>query len=380
MATKGEQRRPRNANGNGGARQRSNGSWEWRHTLSDGRRFSGYGKTQAQAKQSCMDKVRQAEKGLDPKKARQSVSEYLEWWLAEIVAPNRAPKTTRAYTDTVRRHLIPELGKHELGKLNGQHVTSLLNKKREAGLSGRSLAMIREVLRGALNVAIKMSIIERNAAALATPPKQQKVDRRTISPEEAKRLLAAFEGDRLEALYRLALTLGMRQAEIIGLRWQDVDLDAGVLHVRQTIQRIGDQVHVGQPKTVRSRRTLPLAKPLVAALKAHKDKQAFERAKAGKFWTETGLVFTSTVGTALDARNVSRDFKRFLAAAELPTELRFYDMRHAAASLLIADGMAITDVADMLGHALTSTTLNVYAHAMPGSNRRVAEAMERILG
>ncbi len=182
--------------------------------------------------------------------------------------------------------------------------------------------------------------------------------RRGLPERGARRLLAVTDADRLAALYRLALTLDKRQAEILGLRWADVDLDAGALRLRQTLQRVGKETITKKPKTARSRRTLALSPSLVAALIAHKDRQEFERKKAGSRWHESGLVFTSTVGTALEARNLTREFKRHLAAAGLPDSLRFYDMRHAAASLLIADGLPITVVSAMLGHALTSTTLN----------------------
>jgi integrase len=333
-----------------------------------------------EAKARCLAKVRQAERGIDVKATRQTVGHYLDWWLNDVVSPKLAPKTIKAYSDVVRLHLAPELGSIELGKLTPQVVTSLLRKKERDGLSPRSVAMIREVLRGALNTAVKMQMIERNAAALAQSPRQVKAERRMLSPEEGRRLLNVVECDRLAALYRLALTLGMRQAEILGLRWADVDLDAGMLRVRQTLQRIGGETYIKEPKTARSRRTLALTPSLVAALLAHRDRQEFERKRAGADWHESGLVFTSTIGTPLDARNLTREYKRHLVAAALPIELRFYDMRHAAASLLVADGLPITAVSAMLGHALTSTTLNTYAHVLPGSDRLTAEAMERLLG
>lgn len=380
MTQSESKRRPKGANGNGGARQRANGSWEWRESLPDGRRFSGYGKTQAAAKASCLAKVRQAERGIDAKATKQTLAQFLAWWLEDVVTPKLAPKTVKAYRDVVRLHLAPELGRVELGKLTPQAVTTLLRSKERAGLSPRSVAMIREVLRGALNVAMDMNMVERNAATKAVPPRQTKIERRTLGPDEARRLLTVTEGDRLAALYRLALTLGMRQAEILGLRWADVDLDTGILRVNQTLQRIAGETITKEPKTARGRRTLALSPSLVAALTAHKDRQQFERVKAGRLWCESGLVFTSTTGTALDARNLTREFKRHLAAAELPASLRFYDMRHAAASLLIADGLPITAVSAMLGHALVSTTLNNYAHVLPGAERLTADAMERLLG
>jgi integrase len=374
------ERRPKSANGSGGASKRPDGTWQWRVSLPDGRRIYGYGKTQAEAKVSCMEKLRHAERGLDAKAGKQTLGAYLDWWLADVVAPKLAPKTVKAYRDTVRLYLKPALGRIELSKLTPQAVTTMLRDKERAGLSPRSVAMIREVLRGALNVAVRMQMIERNPAALATPPRQVKTERQMLSPDEARRLLAVTDKDRLAALYRLALTLGMRQAEILGLRWQDVDLGAGSLRVHQTLQRIGGETHVKEPKTARSRRTLALSPSLVAALTAHKDRQAFERFKAGRRWQESGLVFTSMTGTALEARNLTREFKRHLAAAGLPAQFRFYDLRHAAASLLVADGLPITVVSAMLGHALTSTTLNNYAHVLPGADRIAADAMERLLG
>ncbi|MFT4037804.1 MAG: site-specific integrase [Thermomicrobiales bacterium] len=381
QAAEGRKRRPKQANGNGGARYRADkGIWEWRHTTPDGRRFSGYAKTQVDAKARCMAKVRQAEKGIDVKATKQKVGDYLTWWLENIVTPKLAPKTIKSYSDIVRLHLTPDLGKHELGKLTPQHVQTLLRAKEKAGLSPRSVAMIREVLRRALNVAIKMQMIERNAAAQTEPPRLVKTDRRMFTPAEAKQLLSQVETDRLAALYRVALTLGMRQAEIIGLRWVDVDLEQGVLRVRQSLQRIGSEIHIKEPKTDRSRRTLALSSSLVRALTAHRDKQAFERRQAGKRWVDSSLVFTTTTGSPLDARNLTREFKRHLVAAGLPETTRFYDMRHAAASLLIADGVPLTAVSAMLGHALTSTTLNVYAHVLPGGERATADAMERLLG
>src|SRR5215213_7402299 len=179
-----KQRRPKSANGDGGANKRPNGSWSWRMTTSDGRRVIGYGKTQAEAKQKCEAKAGLAEKGIDTTATKQRLVQYLEWWLADVVTPK----------------IAPELGRIELSKLTTQAVTTMLRKKERQGLSPRSVAMIREVLRGALNTAIKMQMIERNVAALAEPPRQVKTERRMLTPGEAKGLLAVVEGDRLAAL------------------------------------------------------------------------------------------------------------------------------------------------------------------------------------
>lgn len=377
-----KQRRRKGANGNGGAHYREDrGLWEWRASTADGRRVTASAKTQAEAKRRCLEKVRLAEQGIIVADRRQTVEKYLAWWLDNIIAGKRAAKTEKTYRDTVRLHLAPELGHIELGKLTAQHVDALLAKREKAGLSPRSVAYIRAVLSSALSTAVRKRMLEFNAAKLAETPRQApRVARRVLTAGEARLLLEQVKDDRLAPLYRLALTLGMRQGEIIGLRWEDVDLGARTLRIEQTIQRVGETVHVQAPKTSRSKRTLPLTDTLVTVLQAHKDAQAFERRQAGERWQESGLVFTTTVGTALDGRNLTRQFKLHLVAAKLPEEIRFYDQRHTAASLLLADGVPLLAVSAMLGHALTSTTLNTYAHLLPGTERVTADAMDRLLG
>jgi len=213
-----KERRPKRANGEGGARQRANGSGEWRTTLDDGRRFSGYGKTQAEAKRSCLDKVALAEKGVEPKAARQTVSAYLAWWLEDVVKPKAAAKTHRAYADLIRLHVLPALGKVEVGKLTAQNVTSLMRGLERKGLSSRTVAHVRGTLRTALNHADRIGVVARNVAMLTDPPRQERTERHPFSTEEARAFIAAADADRLAALWRLAVTLGLRRGELLGLR------------------------------------------------------------------------------------------------------------------------------------------------------------------
>jgi integrase len=252
--------------------------------------------------------------------------------------------------------------------------------------------------------------VSRNVVLLTDPPRQRKTEREPFTPAEARALLAAVEADRLAAVYRVTVMLGLRRGEVLGLRWADINLDKGVLTVRRALQRIRrDQLDAGhivvaemrktrrgagatpapaapatvlvlkEPKTDRSRRTLALPSSLVTALLAHREAQAGEREAAGTRWREYDLVFTTPVGTAIDPDNLTKHWKAQLHAAGLRDQ-RFHDLRHAAATLMIRDGLPITEVAAILGHAQTSTTLNVYAHVLPGANQRAAEAMERLLG
>ena len=389
-------RRPRGANGLGGASLRPDGLWQWRVTLDDGRRVYATAKTQDEARRKCLAKVALAEQGVDVKASRQTLGAYLAWWLDDVVAPERAPKTTTTYRDIVRLHVVPTLGKTTLERLSAKDVLALLRAKQREGKSPRTVAIIRAVLHTALAHAERLGMVPRNVAALVDPPRQVAVERRPFTPEEGRALLAAAEGDRLAALWRVTLTLGLRAGEVLGLRWEDVDLDAGEVRVRRNLQRLPaadvrpDHVVVGggrkgpsalvlrELKTARSRRTLSLPPDAVAALRSHRARQAGERLAARR-WADHDLLFTTPHGTGIDPDNLYRMFKALLGRAGV-SDVRFHDLRHTAASLMLASGLPVNVVSEVLLHAQTSTTLNTYAHALPGAHRQVADAMQRLLG
>jgi integrase len=182
--------------------------------------------------------------------------------------------------------------------------------------------------------------------------------------------------DRLAALYVLAIATGMRQGELLGLRWQDVDLDAGRLTIRHTL-RLGTR-ELAEPKTERARRTLRLGADSLLALREHRRRQLGERLAAGRRWVDGDFVFTTSIGTPLDSRNVTKAFQRILAAAGLPHQ-RFHDLRHACATLLLEDGEELGVVSRILGHSHIATTADVYAHLTPAMLERSAARMDAIL-
>jgi len=199
------------------------------------------------------------------------------------------------------------------------------------------------------------------------------------TPEEARRLLDAARGDRLEALYSVALALGLRQGEALGLKWSDIDLEAGILRVRRAAQRIPHQgTQLVEPKTVRSRRTLVTPPVVVSALRAHRSRQIVERLAAGENWAELDLVFASQLGTLADGPNVTHRFHRLLKKAGLPP-MRFHDLRHACASLLLVQGVHPRVVMETLGHSQISLTMNTYSHVLPALQREAADRMQAVL-
>jgi integrase len=261
-----------------------------------------------------------------------------------------------------------------------QQVQSFLNAKAASGLAPRTVLYLRSVLRRALTQAERWGLVTRNVAKLTEPPRIPKQEVRPLSPQQVRQFLVAIEGDRLEALYLVALGVGMRQGEILGLAWRDIDLETGTITVRQALQRIAGKLELVEPKSATSHRVVPAPRIVLEALRAHRMRQLEARLLAGSRWHEDrrDLVFTTSVGTPMDGVAVTRRFKSIVAAAGLPDQ-RFHDLRHACASLLLAQGVAPRVVMETLGHSQISLTLNTYSHVIPALGREAADRMDAML-
>ena len=224
----------------------------------------------------------------------------------------------------------------------------------------------------------RWGLVARNVAKLVDPPRQVRHEIQPLSVDEARVLLDAAQTDRLGALYSVALAMGLRQGEALGLRWRDVDLDLGMLQVTYQLQRINGEAKLVEPKTRLSRRSLALPATILLALREHRQRQLEERLLAGRRWVESGLVFTSTIGTPLDGTNVTKSFQRLLARAGLPKR-RFHDLRHSCATLLLVQNVAPRVVMEVLGHSQISLTMNTYSHVLPTLKREAADQMDALL-
>jgi integrase len=221
--------------------------------------------------------------------------------------------------------------------------------------------------------------VARNVATLVQPPRVQRYEISPLDADQAQRLLSAIRGDRLEALFSVALAIGLRQGEALGLRWQDVELDAGILRIRHALQRIDGELVLVEPKTMRSRRTIQLPSLAVGALREHRVRQSAERALVGEEWNDQDFVFTSQLGRPLHGATVTHRFQKLLAAAGLPRQ-RFHDLRHGCATLLLAQGVSARVVMDVLGHSAITLTLNTYSHVVPALQTEAARRMDAALG
>jgi integrase len=280
----------------------------------------------------------------------------------------------------VRRYIRPALGNKKLVKLDARHVQALLRSKLDEGLSPTTVRYTYAVLRRALKQAKRWRLVEHNVAEDVDPPRQIKQETKVLSSEQVRALLVAARGDRLESLYVLGVTVGLRQGELLGLRWDDVDLKTGKLKIDRQLQRRRDGSGLALVPTKTGRgRTVRLGSAATKALKAHRQRQAEEKLKAGSLYPDHHLIFVTTIGTPLDAQNVvNRSFKPLLERAGLPP-IRFHDLRHTCASLLLSKGINPKIVQECLGHSSITVTMDVYSHLMPDIQAGAADAMDDLL-
>jgi integrase len=219
-------------------------------------------------------------------------------------------------------------------------------------------------------------MVDRNVAEDVDPPRSKRDEIQPLDREQTRRLLEAAEGDRLHALYVVAVTAGLRPGEMLALRWSDVDLEAGTFRINRAFS---DGVFA-TPKTPRSRRKIELSNTARAALKAHRKHQLEEQMKRAVLWQDHGLVFPSTVGTPLSHRNLVRSFKALLKRAGLPASTRLYDLRHTCATLLLNSNIHPKYVQELLGHASIAQTLDTYSHVLEGMDGGIGDAMDAAVG
>ncbi len=362
-------------------RQRSNGIWEARVRL-DGKQLSFSGETKATARRRAEDAYRNWEQGRPVVRNRVRVEGWFTSWLANVVKPGLAPRTYESYRQHVRDHIVPRLGKKALVELAPADVRTFLNDLSEAGLAPTTVQRVRATLRAGLSQAVEDKLVSWNVAAgrkMGPRVETQKVP--ALDPEDAHAILEAIRGDRLEHLYVTALYTGLRQGEVLGLRWQDIDWQHERTTLAGAVKRIqGRLLWVPEAKNPDSLRTVHLTQRVVDELKAQRRLQAQERLAAGADWMDTGgLVFTRPDGRCLDPSQVTHQLQLLIKSAGL-RHLRFHDLRHGNASLLFEAGATMKDVSEHLGHRNITTTANLYTHLSERRKKRTAQAIERVLG
>jgi integrase len=338
-----------------------------------------YGRTRREVSDKLTAELARFRQGIPVVTERQTLKQFLERWLEDCVKPKVRPSTYISYEQQVRVHISPALGHVQLTKLQPQHIQRYMNDKMKPiqvpgeaepgpGLSAKTVRYHRSILVMALNQALKWNLVGRNVATLVDPPRAERYEIQPIDAEQARTFLEAIKGDRLEALFTVALSLGLRRGEALGLRWQDIDFEARTLRVNHSLARINGELVLSEVKTKQSRRALDLPDMLAAKLRDHRKRQLEEKIKLGDKWVETGFVFTTSLGTPIDPRNVKRHLDSVLEKAKLQ-HFRVHDLRHFCASLLLAQAVPLKVVSDILGHSQISITADLYPHVLPAVRR-----------
>lgn len=329
----------------------------------------------AEAKNQLAQAVYERSRGMPLVVDRQTLADYLDYWLENQIKPNRTDSTHGGYETTIRLHIKPAIGKVPLAQLSPQHILRLLNRQRESGLGARARELTYVVLHAALGKAVEWSLISRNPADGVEKPAAKARERRTLTPEQAIAFLRSIEGDRLRALYAVTMALGLRQGEALGVRWEDVDLDHLVLRSNVQLQRTDGKYELRAHKTVRSKRTLPLPPFVAEYLREHQARMEAERQAASEWGNEWNLVFVTETGAPINGTWLTHRFQHLLEQAGLP-EIDYHGLRHTAGTFLAYLGVSAPAIRDMLGHTQLSTT-DVYLHSIP---REHVEAMRRMDG
>jgi integrase len=391
----------RRANGEGSTYRTAEGRWRgavaWTDVQGERRRKVVSGRTQAEVRRAIAEARVGLDRGLAPA-SPSTVAAFLAGWL-EASKPRIRTSTWRGYAQCVRLYIVPAIGRRELAKLTPSDVEAMTAGMMKSGRSPRTAALTRVILRRALQDAQRDELVHRNAAALARPPRVPtralRVGHDYLEPEQLRKLVDVARIHPLGPLVTLAALTGLRQGEVLGLTWGDVDLEAGTLTVRRSMARTwnaagADVRALAEPKTARSRRSIDLPRTAIAALERRRGVQAVHRERAGAAWQDRDqLVFTDEVGRPLSPHAVTghapkpgqgaSGFHELLEAAGLP-HIPFHGLRHSAATALLAAGVPIKVVSEQLGHSTITITADRYAGVVPSQRREASEAMERAIG
>ena len=350
--------------------------------------------TKRDAERVLNNALRKRDLGTLVEPARVPVGEYLDRWLEDVARPRIRERTHRDYRFLIDRYIRPYIGAQRLDRLSPADVQAMIatltagerdpekpERWRRRPLSPKTIRHAHAVLSTALTQAMRWEMLSRNVASLVELPRLRPREMRSLSREEADQFRAAIRGERFEALFLLLLGTGVRPSEALAFTWDDLDVEGARATVRRVLPR--DQKgepRFEEPKTARSRRTVPLSPSVVRALRTHRAAQAKERLAASAVYSDNDLVFASLTGGPLDERNVvHRHFKPALRRAKLPEATRLYDLRHCHVTLSLRAGEPVHVVSARVGHASARMTLDVYAHALPADESEAPARLEAAL-
>lgn len=349
-------------------------------SLGDGKRVRVYGRTRAEARDKLTKARARVEAGGPVKDSTRTLASWLSNWRATTLAASGRKDTTKElYASLSKSHIDPILGATQLDRLRPSDVERLILDMRSAGLSPSTIRSTYTVLRAALDGAVRDGLIARNAAAAVARPGLPRKEARHLSAAELSRVLDAARSSRYYPALVLCAATGLRRGELMALKWRDVDLSAGTLAVRGTVNRVDGKLVITEPKSDRAGRVIPLPDPLVTMLKTQRTAQKAERMPAANVWTDHGLVFPTETGQPCDPRSFLRVIETAANRAGI-ADVGVHTLRHSAAVAWLEGGVHIKQVADLLGHSSVAITGDVYGHGSDDGARRAVESLIATLG
>lgn len=370
----------RRGQGEGSIYQRKDGRWVASLTLDSGKRKTYYGKTRKEVWEKLQKAINEQQQGKLITSPQQTMKQYLEHWFETVEKPTIRVSTVVSYRSLLDKHILPALGHIQLQKLTPQHVQTLYATSLNEGFSPRTIKIMQAILHKALKNAVRWKLISYNVCDDVSLPRRMKHEVQPLSREQAQKLLEVARGHRLETLLTVALATGMRRGELLGLRWSDIDFTNGSLHIRRTMNYLSGYGYVeSEPKTSTGRRKVVLPQFALEALRKHKAEQDEARRKKGTTWHEHNLVFCNTTGGFQDTRYLGKIFHNLLKEAELPN-IRFHDLRHSAATILLSMDVHPKVVQELLGHSNISVTLDIYSHILPSMQQEAMNRLDNLFG
>jgi len=363
------------------------GKRSWRITISMGRDQDGnrirkpftVNGTKADAEKERTRLLSELDNGILFNTSKVNVSDFLDQWINGYAKPNTSPRTVEGYEGNIRRYLKPAIGHIPLDKLNPQHIRDLYAGMREKGLSARTILHNHRILRQALSHAVKWEMIPRNVCDTVDPPRPKRVEMTALDIQQSQRFLEITRSSKYGMVFFLALHTGMRRSEILGLQWQDVDFQTGTISVRRTLLDLkGVGIVEGEPKTAYSRRSISLSTSVAATLSGLRAKQKENRELCELEWQVTDYVFSEDDGSPFRPETISSSFRQIIMQSDLP-KIRFHDLRHTHATLMLKAGINPKIVSERLGHASIHITLDTYSHVLPGMQEEAVQKLEEML-
>ena len=336
------------------------------------------GKTRAEVVKKFKEMQRNLDDGLPTPDNSMTVARLIEGWNVDVLSHQVSKSAADHYLSIAKNHIIPTLGRKKLFELTTSDVDRLISKKIAQGLSVSTVRRIRSVLAQAIDQGMRWGWVNRNVATLARAPKSFRSEGRTLTVDEARLFLHHLEGHRLKALFTLMLTTGLRRGEALGLQWTDLDSKKRIITVRRQLQRDSGGLVTRDTKTHGSRRVVNLPTQMLDILTSHRQQQEADHGILGPAWIDSGFIFTTAFGGPLDPRNLLREFKKVCVEAGLGN-WHLHELRHSAASLMLAQGVKLQVVSEVLGHSSIRMTSDVYGHILDPDREKAAEAIASVL-